>query len=106
MKKLRNIPAAAFARGAAIAEFLKMKDESKSDLASQMETARELLDEGEVREALVLALDVLWAELDKLQDTIKTLEENLSQDKTEGIEPADPGSNEYIWPEMLSQLSH
>jgi hypothetical protein len=83
-----------------------MKDKPGSDLVSQMEAARELLEEGEVKEALVLALDILWAELDKLQDALKTLEGTLPQDKTVGVDPADPGSNDFIWPDMPSQLLH
>ena len=83
-----------------------MKDKPGPDLASQMKAARELLDAGEIREALVLAMDVLWRELDQLQDTLKTVEESLPQDKAAADNPAKPGSHEFIWPETLSQLLH
>ncbi len=83
-----------------------MKDESESDLASQMEAARELLEEGEVKEALILALDVLWTELERLQDVIETIEEKLPQDQIEGNEPAASGANEFLWPNIPSHLQH
>ena len=77
-----------------------MEDKPESDLASQMKAARELLEEGEVREALVLAMEVLWRELDQLQETLKTVEESLPQNK------AADDSSEFVWPETLSQLLH
>lgn len=83
-----------------------MKDKPGSDLVSQMKAARELLEEGEVREALVLALDVLWRELDQLQDTLKTVQESLPQDKAVSDRSAEPGSKEFVWPDTLSQLLH
>ncbi len=61
-----------------------MKDKPGSDLASQMKAARELLEEGEVREALVLAMDVLWRELDQLQDALKTVEEQSASESGGG----------------------
>lgn len=83
-----------------------MKDKPGSDLVSQMKAARELLEEGEVREALVLAMDVLWRELDQLQDTLKAVEENLPQNKVVADRSADRGASEFVWPETLSQLLH
>jgi hypothetical protein len=83
-----------------------MKDKPGSDLVSQMKAARELLEEGEVREALVLAMDVLWRELDQLQDTLKTVEESLPQNKAVSDRSTEPGSSELVWPETLSQLLH
>ncbi|MCX5892361.1 MAG: hypothetical protein NTW80_05195 [Deltaproteobacteria bacterium] len=77
-----------------------MEDKPESDLASQMKVARELLEEGEVREALVLAMEVLWRELDQLQDTLKTVEESLPQNQEA------PESSGFVWPETLSQLLH
>lgn len=77
-----------------------MEDKPGFDLASQMKAARELLEEGEVREALVLAMEVLWRELDQLQDTLKTVEESLPQNQ------ATPESSEFVWPETPSQLLH
>ena len=83
-----------------------MKDKPGSDLASQMKAARELLEAGEVREALVLAMDVLWRELDQLQAALKTVEEHLPQDQAAADRPAEPGSGEFLWPEFPSQLLH
>ena len=81
-----------------------MKDKPGSDLASQMEAARELLEEGEVREALVLAMEVLWRELDQLRETIEAVQECLPQD--EEAPEAEPITNEFIWPESQSLLLH
>ena len=58
-----------------------MKDKPGSDLASKMKAARELLEAGEVREALALAMDVLWRELDQLQAALKTVEEHLPRNQ-------------------------
>jgi hypothetical protein len=83
-----------------------MADKPESDLLSQMQAARELLEEGEVREALVLALDVLWRELDQLQETLKAIEASSPQNETAADDPAEPGSHGFIWPETRSQLLH
>ena len=83
-----------------------MKDKPGSDLASQMKAARELLDSGEVREALALAMDVLWQELDQLQAALKTVEEHLPRNKAAADRPAEPGSGEFVWPDFPSQLLH
>lgn len=77
-----------------------MNDKPGSDLESQMKAARELLEEGEVRDALVLAMDVLWRELDQLRETIEAVQECLPQD--EETPEAEPITSEFIWPE--SQL--
>ena len=83
-----------------------MKDKPESDLASQMKAARELLETGEVREALVLAMDVLWRELDQLQAALKTVEERLPQNEAVADRPVEPGSGALLWPEFPSQLLH
>jgi hypothetical protein len=83
-----------------------MKDKPGPDLASQMKAARELLEAGEVREALALAMDVLWLELDQLQVALKTVEEQLPRDQAAADRPAEPGSSELLWPEFPSQLLH
>ena len=61
-----------------------MKDKPGPDLASKMKAARELLEAGEVREALALAMDVLWRELDQLQAALKTVEEHLPRNRGGG----------------------
>ncbi len=83
-----------------------MKDKPGSDLASQMKAARELLETGEVREALVLAMDVLWRELDQLQAALKTVEDHLPRDQAAADRLAEPGLGEFVWPEFPSQLLH
>ncbi len=83
-----------------------MKDKPGSDLASQMKAAQELLEAGEVREALALAMEVLWRELDQLQAALKTVEEHLPRNKAADYRPAEPGSGEFVWPEFPSQLLH
>ena len=83
-----------------------MKDKPGSDLASQMEAARELLQAGEVREALAVAVDVLWRELDQLQATLKTVEERLPQNEAAADRLAEPVPGELVWPEFPSQLLH
>ena len=83
-----------------------MKDKPGPDLASKMKAARELLEAGEVREALVLAMDVLWRELDQLQAALKTVEEHLPRNQAAADRPAEPGSGEFVWPDFPSQLLH
>ena len=78
-----------------------MKDQPGPNLASKMKAARELLEAGEVREALALAMDVLWRELDQLQAALKTVEEHLPRNQA-----AEPGSGEFVWPDFPSQRLH
>lgn len=79
-----------------------MKDKAAADLASQMKEARELLEEGDVREALVLAMDVLWRELDQLRDSLQAVQDEAKADQL----PAEPFLLEAAWPEPPSQLFH
>jgi hypothetical protein len=81
-----------------------MKDKHGADLASQMRAARELLEEGEVRDALVLAMDVLWRELDQLRDTLAAVQEDLHQ--VEVATEAEPLLTEFTWPKPLSHIVH
>ena len=83
-----------------------MKDKPGPDLAAKMKAARELLEAGEVREALALAMDVLWRELDQLQAALKTVEEHLPRNQAAADRPAEPGSGELVWPDFPSQLLH
>ncbi len=81
-----------------------MKDNPGPDLASKMKAARELLEAGEVREALALAMDVLWRELDQLQAALKTVEEHLP--RNQAAAQAGGASGESVWPDFPSQLLH
>jgi len=86
-----------------------MKDKPDPDLASQMQAARELLEEGDVREALVMAMEVLWRELEQLQDTLRAVQEDLPLDQE--IEAADenqaePTISEFIWPAHSGHVLH
>jgi len=85
-----------------------MKDKPEPDLASQMQTARELLEEGEVREALVMAMEVLWRELDQLQDTLRAVQENLPDQEIEVAEgkPAEPTISDFVWPAHNGHVLH
>ncbi len=85
-----------------------MKDKPGPDLASQMKQARDLLEKGEVRDALVLALEVLWRELDELRGTLGDIEESLPSTQDEALVGvrAEPSQPEYIWPEPPSRLLH
>ena len=80
-----------------------MEEKSRPDLALQMEEARELLEEGEVREALVLAMEVLWRELDQLRGTLGTVQESLSPQEDLASESI---LSEFDWPEPLSYSLH
>ena len=79
-----------------------MKDKPWLDLATQMKEARELLEEGDVREALVLAMDVLWRELDQLRDTLTAVQDEVAT----GAASPEPAKPEFVWPGTLSQLLH
>lgn len=80
-----------------------MEEKSRPDLALQMEEARELLEEGEVREALVLAMEVLWRELDQLRGTLGAIQESLSPQEDLASESI---LSEFDWPEPLSYSLH
>ena len=84
-----------------------MKDEPGHELVSQMKEARDLLDEGEVREALVLAMDVLWRELDQLRETLGAFNENLPpvREAAAGFAVELPRL-EFVWPKPLWHLMH
>jgi len=79
-----------------------MSDKAETDLASQMKEARELLEEGDVREALVLAMEVLWCELDQLRDSLETVQNEVKTDQL----PAESPLHKVAWPEPLSHLVH
>jgi hypothetical protein len=81
-----------------------MSEKPGPDLASQMKEARELLEEGEVRDALVLAMDVLWRELDQLRGTLGAIQESLPPMPDE--DPAGSPQYGFAWPDPLSYLLH
>lgn len=86
-----------------------MKDKPRGpDLNLEVEQARQLLDLGHVREALVLLMDALWRELDHLRDTLQELQNNLPQRQpdTSAGRTAEPSSPEFVWPEPPSRLLH
>jgi hypothetical protein len=87
-----------------------MKDKPKeADLTLQVEQAKQLLDLGHVREALVLVMDALWQELDHLRDALKAVQDHLPQPKNltaVSQASAEPCETEFIWPEFPSRLLH
>ncbi len=85
-----------------------MKEKTGPDLVSQMKQARDLLEEGEVRDALVLAMDVLWRELEELRNTLGAIQETLPPEDESRVEGKQELSSEqfFIWPEPLSHLFH
>jgi hypothetical protein len=85
-----------------------MDEKPRPDLGLQMNEARELLEEGEVRGALVLAMDVLWQELDQLRGTLGAIHENMppGQEEFPGEFQMSPPVPEFIWSEPLSRLLH
>jgi len=86
-----------------------MNDKPEQDLAAQMQAARELLEEGEVGQALVMAMDVLWRELDQLQGALQTVEDKFSGEQEIGVafpRPAEPSITDYFWPVNLGTILH
>ncbi len=85
-----------------------MKDKPDSDLTRQLQESRELLEQGRVEEALVLAMDLLRRELGQLQDALRGIQENLPA-SPEGGPPAfleEISPAELFWPEPISRLLH
>lgn len=87
-----------------------MKDKPKeADLTLQVEQAKELLDLGHVREALVLVMDALWQELERLRDTLREVQDNLPRAKhitAASPNSAEPAESEFVWPDFPSRLLH
>jgi hypothetical protein len=87
-----------------------MKDKPKeADLTLQVEQAKQLLDLGHVREALVLVMDALWQELERLRDTLREVHRNLPQPQANspaGSTAAEPSETEFVWPDFPSRLLH
>jgi hypothetical protein len=87
-----------------------MKDKPKeADLTLQVEQAKQLLDLGHVREALVLVMDALWQELEHLRDTLKEVQGHLPLPKNltaVGPTSAESSETEFVWPEFPSRLLH
>jgi hypothetical protein len=87
-----------------------MKDKpERQDLHLQVEQAKQLLDLGHVREALVLVMDALWQELNQLRDTLSAIQEILPQEKQDTPDPdgrEEPSQSEWVWPEPKSRLLH
>lgn len=86
-----------------------MKDKKGPDLTLQVKEAKQLMDLGHVREALVLVMDALWRELDQLRDTLRAVQESLPTKKNET--PAGDGQeescqSEFVWPDPPSRLLH
>lgn len=83
-----------------------MKEQLRPDLIWQMEEARQLLELGKLQEALVLAMDVLWRELDRLRETLEAIRENLPPGEALAAAPEDHPRSEFIWPDPPSRLLH
>ncbi len=84
-----------------------MAEKSGSDSASQMKEAREHLKGGDVRDALVLALEVLWRELDQLRGTLGAIHQNLPPLPPSPSEAtAEMSRFEFVWQDPPSYLLH
>ena len=83
-----------------------MKDQLGPDLIWQMEEARQLLELGKLQEALVLAMDVLVRELDRLRETLGVIQQNLPPDEALAAAPEDHPQSGFIWPDPPSRLLH
>ena len=76
------------------------------DQTLQLKEARQLLELGKVQEALVLAMDILWRELDQLREALEAIRENLPPDEAAATAPEDHPQRESSWPEPPSRLLH
>ena len=83
-----------------------MKDQLGPELTWQMEEARQLLELGKVQEALVLAMDILWRELDQLREALEAMRKNLPPGEAAAAAPEDHPQREFIWPDPPSRLLH
>ncbi len=83
-----------------------MKEQLRPDLSWMMEEARRLLELGKLQEALVLAMDVLWRELDQLRGALEAIRENLPPGEALAATPEDHPQSEFIWPDPPSRLLH
>ena len=83
-----------------------MKDQLRPDLTWQMKEARQLLELGKVQEALVLAMDILWRELDQLRGALEAMRKNLPPGEAAAAAPEDHPQREFIRPESPSRLLH
>ena len=83
-----------------------MKDQLGPDLTWEMEEARQLLDLGKLQEALVLAMDVLWRELDQLREALEAIRKNLPPDEALAATPEDHHQSRFIRPNPPARLLH
>lgn len=83
-----------------------MKDQLEPDLNGQMAEARQLLDLGKLQDALVLAMDVLRRELDRLGEALEAIRKNLPPDGALAATPEDHLQSGFIWPDPPSRLLH
>ncbi|MCX5890556.1 MAG: hypothetical protein NTY36_14080 [Deltaproteobacteria bacterium] len=85
-----------------------MKDQLEPDLIWQMEEAQQLLELGKLQDALVLAMDVLWRELDQLREALDAIKGNLPPCGAEvpAAAPEVHPQSEFIWPDPPSRLLH
>ncbi len=86
-----------------------MKEQLRPDLSWMMEEARRLLELGKLQEALVLAMDVLWRELDQLRGALEAhrgyvqgellADEILPEDRAQGDgqDHAFDGESARVW---------
>jgi hypothetical protein len=83
-----------------------MKDQLGPDLPWQMKEAQQLLELGKFQEGLVLAMDILWRELDQLREALEAIRENLPSDEAAAAAPEDRPQPEFTWPDLPSRLLH
>ena len=83
-----------------------MKEQLGPDLIWPMEEARQLLDQGKLQDALVLAMDVLCRELDQLREALGAIRKNLPSDGALAATPEEHPQSGFIWPEPPSRLLH
>lgn len=82
-----------------------MIDQLGPDLTRQMQEARQLLELGKVQEALVLAMVILWRELDQLREALEAIRESLPSDEAAAA-PEEHPPGEFVWPEPQSRVLH
>jgi hypothetical protein len=75
-----------------------MKDQLGPDLYCQLEEAQQLLELGKLQDALVLAMDVLWRELDQLREAIDAIKGAAATENHP--------QSEFVWPEPPARLLH
>jgi hypothetical protein len=86
-----------------------MTDKHGPEVTLLINRARRLLDQGQVQEALAVALDALWRELDQLRAALGAIQEHLPTPQGEAPaqgSAAETSEPQVDWPEPPSRLLH